>query len=74
MIPEATHEVANNRTVVAWALVAFGAQTSRPTIVCIPEDALPAVPGPDWLVFARDRDIAPRLLPPSRSAETNASE
>ena len=66
--------MAHNGKVLAWALVAFGADTKRPTIVCIPEDAVPTTPGPEWLVFARDRDITQRLLPPPRSAETNNSE
>jgi hypothetical protein len=39
------------------ALVVFGAATSRPTIVCIHEDALPANPGDGWLVLARESDI-----------------
>jgi hypothetical protein len=68
--------VANNRTIRGWALVAFGANTQRPTIVCIPEDAIPAAPGPAWLVFARDTDIAPapRLLAPPRSPDTNTAD
>ena len=66
--------MAHHRKVHAWALVAFGADTKRPTIVCIPEDAVPAIPGPDWLVFARDRDVSQRLLPPPQSKGTNGSE
>jgi hypothetical protein len=56
--------------------VAFGANTHRPTIVCIPEDAIPTTPGPAWLVFARDTDIAPapRLLAPPRASDTNTAE
>ena len=55
--------------------MAFGAHTQRPTIVCIPEDAVPASPGPAWLVFARDTDLgsAPHLLAPPRP-DTNTPE
>ena len=65
--------MANNRKTRNWALVAFGAETGRPTIVCIAEDALPAAPGPDWLVLARDTDVAQRrALPPPQSSGTNS--
>jgi hypothetical protein len=75
-ISETEAVVANNRTIRGWALVAFGANTQRPTIVCIPEDAVPAAPGPAWLVFARDTDIrvAPRLLAPPGSPDTKTPE
>jgi hypothetical protein len=41
------------------ALVVFGALTARPTIVCIHEEALPADPGANWLILARDTDMTP---------------
>jgi hypothetical protein len=56
--------VSNKRELRLWALVVFGAGTGRPTIVCLPEDALPASPGPDWLVLARDSDLSRRVLSP----------
>jgi hypothetical protein len=66
--------VANHRKTRTWALVAFGAETGRPTIVCIAEDAIPQVPDADWLVLARDTDFARhRLLPPGQSSGTNPS-
>ena len=76
MLSEALGGVANKRNIRGWALVAFGANTPRPTIVCIPEDAVPAAPGPAWLVFARDTDIAapPRLLAPPGSPDTGSPE
>jgi hypothetical protein len=40
--------------------VVFGADTQRPTITCISEDALPTGPDSDWLILARDSDFAPR--------------
>lgn len=64
-----TLDVVNNRKTRSWALVAFGAETGRPTIVCIGEEAIPATPGPDWLVLARDTDFTQRrALPPSQSS------
>ena len=69
-----TSAVANIRKGRGWALVAFGANTQRPTIVCIPEDAIPASPGPAWLVFARERDILQPLAFPPASPETNTPE
>jgi hypothetical protein len=57
-----------------WALVAFGAGTGRPTIVCLPEDAMPASPGPDWLVLARESDVLRRALPPPQPPETKPPE
>jgi hypothetical protein len=52
--------VGKNGKVRGCALVAFGANTRRPTIVCISEDALPKAPGSDWLIIARDSDFVPR--------------
>jgi hypothetical protein len=74
--PKCLGAVAKNRPIRGWALVAFGANTQRPTIVCIPEDAIPATPGPAWLVFARDTDIAPapRLLAPPRSPDATTTD
>lgn len=43
-----------------YALVVFGASTTRPTIVCLHEEAIPAEPGPNWLILARDTDLLPR--------------
>jgi hypothetical protein len=61
--PEGYRRVANKRKTRRWALVAFGAETNRPTIVCMSEDALPAAPGRDWLIIVRDSDIVPTALP-----------
>ncbi len=74
-VPQVRQAVMNRRNNRGWALVAFGAETGRPTIVCMNEDAIPAEPGPAWLVLARDTDVAqrPRTLPPPQAPETNAS-
>jgi hypothetical protein len=76
MISETPAGVANKGSIRGWALVAFGANTQRPTIVCIPEDAVPKAPGPAWLVFARDTDLAapPHLLAPPASPDTSSPE
>src|SRR5690606_2767768 len=42
-----------------YALVVFGAHTTRPTIVCLHEAAIPAEPGPAWLILARGSELAP---------------
>jgi hypothetical protein len=53
------------------ALVVFGSSTSKPIIVCMQEDALPANPGDDWLVLARDSDIFPTEPAPPRRFTSN---
>lgn len=58
-----------------YALVAFGAGSRRPTIICILEAALPEVPGADWMVLARDSELdaaAPQVAPGPRSDEHEA--
>ena len=55
-----------------YAIVAFGAESRRPTIICIDEAAMPEACGPDWLVLARDSTIlapSPASSPPARSGE-----
>jgi hypothetical protein len=58
-----------------WAFVVFGATTSRPTIVCMREEALPGTPPPNWLVLGRESALlatdatpAPRAEPDSHTA------
>ena len=41
------------------ALVVFGTSITKPTIVCIAEDALPVPPPEGWLILVRDRDLDP---------------
>lgn len=49
--------VASTGKTKRWALVAFGAETKRPTIVCIGEDALPKTTSSDWVILGRDSDF-----------------